>query len=374
VDFELTDDQVELRDAVRSVVDKECPATLVRAVAEGQGEDAVDALWSTYVQLDWPSLTVPEDDGGMGLTPVELAITLEELGRAADPTPFLATTSQYVALVREVADGDLRRDLLSAVCAGGTGAVADGAEGSLGRGAVTGRADGDGWRLDGAVAHVMDGERAAEVAVVASVDDEPAVFVVPATDLAATRSPSFDATLHVAVVTLDGVLVPAERAVVGAGVADGLGRARQEALTGVAASTVGACQRILDLVLGHVRDRHQFGVPIGSFQAVKHMAVDMYVAIERARALCHFAALTLAEDDDRRHVAASMAKAAAGDAQRIVVAHGIQLFGGLGFTWENDLQLFVRRAKAGELLLGSTHHHRRVVATAALAAHQEVAP
>lgn len=365
MDFELTDDQVELRDAVRSVVDKECPASLVRAVAEGRGDHDVDALWATYVSLDWPSLTVPEADGGMGLTPIELAITLEELGRVADPSPFLVTTSQYVATVREVAEGDLRRDLLAAVCAGGTGAVADG------RTSVTARAEGTGWRLDGTVGHVMDGDRAAEIVVVATVDGAPAVFVVPASDLTATRSPAFDATLHIADVSIDGVAVGADRAVVGPDVAEGLGRAEQEALTGLAASTVGTCQRILDLALAHIRDRHQFGVPIGSFQAVKHMAVDMYVAIERARALAHFAALTLAEDDDRRHTAASMAKAAAGDAQRLVVAHGIQLFGGLGFTWENDLQLFVRRAKAGELLLGSTHDHRRRVATAALAASKE---
>ncbi len=131
---------------------------------------------------------------------------------------------------------------------------------------------------------------------------------------------------------------------------------------------MGASQRILELVLDHVRSRHQFGQPIGAFQAVKHMLVDLYVAIERARALSHFAALTLAEDDDRQVVAASMAKAAAGDCQRIATQHGIQLFGGLGFTWENDLQLFVRRAKAGELLGGSTARHRAIVGRAAMAA------
>jgi alkylation response protein AidB-like acyl-CoA dehydrogenase len=131
---------------------------------------------------------------------------------------------------------------------------------------------------------------------------------------------------------------------------------------GVAATTVGACQRILELTLEHVRHRKQFDVPIGSFQAVKHMVVDMYVAIERARALYQFAALTIAEDDDRRRTAASMAKASAGDAQRLVAGTGVQLFGGLGFTWENDLQMFVRRAKAGEHLLGSSAYHRNLVA------------
>jgi alkylation response protein AidB-like acyl-CoA dehydrogenase len=131
---------------------------------------------------------------------------------------------------------------------------------------------------------------------------------------------------------------------------------------------VGASQRVLELVLEHVKDRKQFGVPIGSFQAVKHMAVDMYVAIERARALCHFAALAAAEDDPRRALAASMAKAAAGDCQRLVAQHGIQLFGGLGFTWENDLQIYVRRAKVGEPLLGGTAEHRARAARTVLAA------
>ena len=123
-----------------------------------------------------------------------------------------------------------------------------------------------------------------------------------------------------------------------------------------------------------MKQRHQFGVPIGSFQAVKHLAVDMYVAIERARALAQFAGLTIAEDDDRRAIAPSMAKAAAGDCQRIVFQHGIQLFGGLGFTWENDLQLYLRRAKAGELLLGGSAEHRARVARWALSTKDEGVP
>lgn len=144
-------------------------------------------------------------------------------------------------------------------------------------------------------------------------------------------------------------------------------RARDEAVAGIAATMVGASQRVLELVLAHVKERRQFGVPIGSFQAVKHMAVDMYVAIERARALCHFAGLTVAEDDPRRALAASMAKAATGDCQRLVAQHGIQLFGGLGFTWENDLQIYVRGAKVGEPLLGPTAEHRARAAREVLA-------
>ena len=339
MDFELTDDQVELQALVHDVVARECTPSVVRSVLAG-GDDAA-SLWKTYVELDWPSLTVPEADGGMGFSAVELVLVLEELGWAADPTTFLATTSQYLPVVRRcVGSGPL----VAAVAAGGTGAVAwDGvtAEGNV---------------LRGTARTVLDGDRADELAVVTP----SGVFVVPGDSVQATRTPAFDGTLHVTDVSFDGVTVPTERVFPGVDAQ----RAREEAVTGMAATMVGASQRILDLVLEHVRSRHQFGVPIGSFQAVKHMAVDVYVAINRARALVQFAALTIAEDDPRRTVAASMAKAAAGDCQRIAAKHGVQLFGGLGFTWENDLHLYMRRAKAGELLLGGTGEHRAVVARA----------
>lgn len=342
MDFELTDDQVELQRVVHDIVGRECPPSLVRSVLAGGDDDL--ALWKTYVELDWPSLTVPEADGGMGFTPVELALVLEELGWAADPTPFLATTSQYVPVVRDCGGGEL----LAAVASGGTGTVAW--EGVTVEGGV----------LRGTATTVLDGDRADELAVVTP----EGVYVVPrdADGVTATRTSAFDGALHVADVSFDGVEVAPERTFTGVDPAGG----RQEALVGLAATMVGASQRILDLVLEHVRSRHQFGVPIGSFQAVKHMAVDVYVAIQRARALCHFGALVIAEDDPRREVAASMAKAAAGDCQRIAIRHGIQLFGGLGFTWENDLHLFVRRAKAGELLLGTSAVHRALVARSTL--------
>jgi alkylation response protein AidB-like acyl-CoA dehydrogenase len=359
VDFELDDEQLELQRVVRDIVERECPPALVRAVVDGSDDGR--GLWKTFVQLDWPSLTVPADDGGMGMSAVELVIALEELGRVADPTPFLATTSQYVPVVRECTDGDRRTHLLGAVCAGATGAVA------LAGDDVRACRDGDGWVLGGSARHVVDGDRADSLAVVGTSDDGVGVFVVPAREVAATRTPTFDGAFHLADVALDGVRVDGERAFVGPGVADGVDRARQEAVAGLAAVTVGASQRVLEIVLAHIRDRKQFGVPIGSFQAVKHMAVDMYVAIERARALCHFAGLTLAEDDDRRALAASVAKAAAGDCQRLVARHGVQLFDGLGFTWENDLQIYVRRAKVGEPLLGSAAEHRARAARLVLA-------
>ncbi len=376
MDFELTDEQHALQQVIHELVDKECPPALVRAVVEGHDDGA--SFWSTLVGNEWTGLAVAEADGGSGASAVELVIALEQLGWGGDPTPFLATTSQYVPMIQASAgDDDQRHGLLQAVCDGRSGTVAFSAD------TVRAEPDGDGWLLHGTAPHVFDGDRADEVAVVAAIPATGTtpttaatpgglgVFVVPSTDLATTREATFDGSLHLGAVTFDEVRVRRERALLGPD-GDGIdethvAHAGQLAVTGLSAVMVGACQRVFDLVLDHVKQRKQFGVPIGSFQAVKHMAVDVYVAIERARALCQFAALTIAEGDERRHVAPSMAKAAAGDCQRLTAKHGIQLFGGLGFTWENDLQLYLKRAKAGELLLGTSKEHRARVARSTMA-------
>ncbi|HVU73783.1 MAG TPA: acyl-CoA dehydrogenase, partial [Mycobacteriales bacterium] len=216
---------------------------------------------------------------------------------------------------------------------------------------------GEGWRLRGTTHYVVDGDRIDEIAVLASTLDGPQAFIVPAADTRAERSPSFDLFEHVADVTFDGVTVTDDRRLTGDAVA-AFTRALEDAAAGLSMVMVGACQRALDIVVDYAKRREQFGVPIGSFQAVKHKAVDVHVAIERARALAYFAALTAAEGDPRRSIAVSMAKAAAGDMQNVAFRHCIQLFGGLGFTWENDVHLFLRRAKAGELLFGGAREHR----------------
>jgi alkylation response protein AidB-like acyl-CoA dehydrogenase len=310
------------QDTVREVVAKECPASLVRGVVD----DGVDPapLWRLYGRLGWTELADPADT-------VELAIVLEELGHATDPTPYLATMTQFAPLAPGVLTGD------------DTGtAVLDG---------VTARRDGAAWLLDGTARYVLDGDRADWLAVVT----DEGVFAVAAADVDATRTPVFDPVLHVADVRLDHVRVTDRTS------ADPE-RARHVALTGMALTMVGACRRVLDLTLEHVRVRHQFDVPIGAFQAVKHKAADMHVAVERARALAYFAALTIAADDHRRRVAAAMAKAAAGECQSVVFRNGMQLFGAMGFTWENDLQFALKRAEAGELLLGGAAEHRALIA------------
>jgi alkylation response protein AidB-like acyl-CoA dehydrogenase len=207
--------------------------------------------------------------------------------------------------------------------------------------------------LEGTARHVLDGDRADRLAVVT----DAGVFILAADEVSARRSTVFDPVLHVADLSFNEVRVPDTTRVI-----VDRERAHHLALTGMAITTVGACQRILDLVLEHVRSRQQFGVPIGSFQAVQHKAADMHVAVERARALAYFAALTIAADDPRRRLAAAMAKASAGECQSLVFRHGLQLHGAMGFTWENDLQFALKRAKAGELMLGGAAEHRARIA------------
>jgi len=323
--LEFDADQKLWQGTVRDAVAKQCPPSLVRSVAE-QGADPAP-LWKAYVDAGWTEMSDPENA-------VELAIVVEELGRATDPTPFLATMTQYAPLI---ADRFEPHESGTAVFAG-----------------VTAHRDVDGWVLDGTARYVLDGDRADRLAVVTS----GGVFVVAAGDVSAHRIPVFDPVLHVADVSFAGLRV-SEAARVTAADAE---RSRHVARAGMALTMVGACQRILDLVLEHVRERHQFGVPIGSFQAIQHKAADMHVAIERARALGYFAALTIAADDPRRRLAAAMAKAAAGECQALVFRSGLQSFGAMGFTWENDLQFALKRAKAGELMLGGAAEHRAMIA------------
>ncbi|GAB2960987.1 acyl-CoA dehydrogenase family protein [Streptomyces pseudoechinosporeus] len=322
--FEFDAEQRLWQDTVHKAVLKECPPTLVRRIVDDGADPA--PLWRVYVDLGWTELTDPADT-------VELAIVLEELGRATDPTPYLATMTQFVPLAPEFAE--------------------PGQSGTAVHTGVTARPEDGGWVLEGTARHVLDGDRADRLAVVT----DEGVFVVSADEVTAVRTPVFDPVLHIAEVSFPRVRVT-DRARTAADPE----RARHLALTGMALTMVGACRRALEMVLDHVRTRHQFGAPIGSFQAVQHKAADMHVAVERARALAYFAALTIAEDAPRRRPAASMAKAAAGECQALVFRNGVQLFGAMGHTWENDLQFAIKRAKAGELMLGGAAEHRALIA------------
>jgi alkylation response protein AidB-like acyl-CoA dehydrogenase len=310
MELDFTAEQDELRASVRAVLEKECTPVVVRS-----GD--FDALWKQMVALDWPGLTVPEDAGGLGMTFADLTVVIEELGRVVAGGPFFPTTTQLVPALVAAGASDLLTDVA--------------------RGDLTGALVVDGVAMGPADRYAV------------LVDGELRLAVDPGIDEANTLDKSrplmrvtVGATEAVGPVDADAVL--------------------DSATTALAIEMVGTCQTLFDMTLQYAKEREQFGVPIGSFQAIKHKIVDMYVALSRARACAYFAAATVAEADPRRSLAVSMAKAAAGDAQRYVCQEALQIHGGIGYTWEHDLHLYLKRAKTGDVLLGSAVDHRQRVA------------
>ena len=368
MELEFTTDQEELRDAVRAVLARECTPGFVREIAEKRTAGAdVDAepLWSHMVELGWPALTVPEEAGGLGFGAVELAVLVEALGQAVAPGPLLPTVSQFVPAVREAGSPAQHDAFLRPVAEGGrSGSLAlDDPAGTVTRAEPR---DG-GWVLSGEKHLVVEAPAVDDLVVVARTPDAAAgAFVVPRDAPGVSVSPvnSFDPTRLLGGVVLRDVAVGPDAVLgePGPSTEGAIARAVEEATVALALEGVGTTQAIFDLTLAYAKEREQFGVPIGSFQAIKHKFADMVIAIERARATCYFAALTIAEDDERRTMATSMAKAAAGDAQRLVAKEGIQIHGGIGYTWEHDVHLLVRRAKADAALFGTATEHRARVA------------
>ncbi len=361
MDLELSEEQRELQGGVRRVLEEQCPPALPRAVHE-RGETGA-ALWQQMVALSWPSVAIGEEHGGLGLGAVELCLVAEELGRAVAPGPFLATATQLAPLLQEAADSPLAGRLLQRIAEGrltGSVAVAEGDRWDLEAIACRARPVSGGFRLDGTKTAVFDGASADEIAVIARTEAGLGVFLVPRGAAKAQARTLLDPTLALADLVLEGVAVQSERVLIAPGAAafDAVTRALEVATVALALATVGTCRRIFELTLEYAKLRRQYERPIGSFQALKHRLADMYLAVERATALGYFAALTLAEDDPRRAEAAALAKAEAGDCQRLLVREGLQLHGGIGFTWEHDLHLWLKRANAGDALLGNATEQR----------------
>ncbi len=367
MELEFTSDQEELRDSVRSFLEKECSTAVVRAAVEqGQAEE----LWASMVALDWPGLAVPEEFGGIGLTFVETAVVAEELGRVVAPGPLLSTVTQFAPIVGEVGDAAQQQRFLSAVAAGaitGTVALSDHPRGwSLDDVSMVAERVEGGWVLDGTKVGLLGiPEADGEVAVLARAGDGFGAFVVPAAQAGLAGVRSLDASRPLATATLRRVTVGHDRALgePGSEASErGIRRALQEATVALALETVGTCDALFQLVLAYVKERKQFGVAVGSFQAIKHKMADMFLAVERARALCYYAVAAIDEDTEDRAVATSMAKAASDDCQRLVCRQAFQSFGGIGFTWEHDSHLFIKRAETTGALLGGSAEHSVAVA------------
>jgi alkylation response protein AidB-like acyl-CoA dehydrogenase len=316
VDFGLSDDQRDIQRTARELLASRAAPERVREHAEARRTD--DALWRELGELGWPGIAVAEEHGGQGLGIVELAILCEELGRSVAPVPFLGTVLA-AALIEHAGTDEQRSRWLPGLASGElTGAAGDEPElvpGAAGADVIVCVCGGEARLHEGAAAQAVD-----------SIDPTRPAARVPA-----------DA----------GEPIPGD-----------IAPALDRALVAVAAELVGVCDRALAMTVDYVKERRQFGTPVGAYQAVSHRCAQMLLDTESARAAVSFAAWTADDDPARLGEAAAMAKAAASDAGREVTAAAIQLHGGIGFTWEADVHWLYKRAQLDAALLGGGRRHR----------------
>ena len=328
MNFELTDDQRLIQRTARDFLASSYPAAEVRRLAYDTERGFEDAGWAAICELGWPALLVPEEHGGLGLGVVELAVVQEELGAALAPSPFLSTVAA-AAVIADAGTDEQRERWLPALAAGEA------------RGAVATVLDDVGWTA------VPDAE-GADVIVVRE-NDAWAL----ATETSAEPVEALDPTRRLWRVRAEGQLEPL------AGEGE---RAFDIVAAALAAESVGVAQRAMDMAVEYAKEREQFGRPIGAYQAVSHACAQMLLEVEGARSTVLYAAWALDDEPESGPLAASMAKAYASDAGWRVPAASLQVHGGIGFTWEHDLHLWLKRGKANAYLWGDGRSHRDRVA------------
>ncbi|MEU7058867.1 acyl-CoA dehydrogenase family protein [Streptomyces sp. NPDC046197] len=377
MDARFTAEQDGIRRTLRELLHKRCGAEEVRA-AVGTPAGYDPALWTVLAeQLGLPGLALPEDRGGVGCSMTELALACEETGRVLAPSPLLATSVLAGPLILALGTPGQRAGLLPRIAAGsltatlavpGTAlAVAlsltsanggDWAGGGRAGGVQARMADG-GWRLYGQVDQVLDGQGAGLLVVAAHTGgfarSRTLLFLVPgdAAGLVRARQTALDATRPQGSLQLRDV--PAELlGEEGADVLGALAAAGDGAAAVLACEAVGAADRALERTVEYVGQREQFGRAIGSFQAVKHRLADVYVQLQAARSAAYYAAWATSHGER----VGGLALAQALEALRIAAGEGIQLHGGIGFTWEHEAHLYFKRAAGDELLFGPVHRLR----------------
>ncbi len=374
MNFGFNDEQELLRSTARKFFDNECPSTTVRTLMEAP-EGMTPELWKKLAEQGWLGLIAPEEHGGMALGIVDLVVLLEEMGRAVVPGPFFSTVLLGGLAILEAGSDAQKKAWLPKLCSGEARATLAWMEPSaeLGAAGVTlqAAARGSGFTLNGTKLFVHDAHTADVIVVAARTssgqnpEDGISLFLVPkgTPGLAVTLLPTMDQTRKLCEVTLTNVSVGGE-AIMGApgGGWKPLARVIDRATVGLCAEMCGGAQKVLDMTVEYAKIRQAFGRPIGSYQGVKHKAADMLVDVENSKSITYYAAWAMDEGVPEGPLAVSMAKAYVSDAYRRVSGAGIQLHGGIGFTWEHDLHLYFKRAKGSEFTFGDATWHRERVA------------
>ncbi|WP_298228196.1 acyl-CoA dehydrogenase family protein [Gryllotalpicola sp.] len=355
--FELSDEQLEFQKSLRRMISDRSPIKSVREVVKTEaGWD--EGLWKQFAeQAGLPALLVPEEYDGAGATLVEAMIVMEELGRGIVPSPFFATTAFGVVPILTFGSETQKQELLPSIAAGEvtlTTALTE-PSGNWGPDGVEMVAVGSGETatLSGTKSFVIDGHTADKVIVVAKSGDQYGLYIVDgdASGLTRTKQTTLDLTRPMATLELDNV---SATALGEPGSWDRISHVLDVAATLLAAEMVGAMEASMTMAVEYAKVRNQFSRAIGSFQGIKHRLSEMAVELDTARAATWYAAYVGAEGQDEFPTAALVAKATAAAGFAFTASWTVQVHGGIGFTWDHDAQLYYRKAKSTELLLGST--------------------
>jgi len=373
MDFGFSEEQDMLRSSARDFLAKEAPMTYVRKMMEDERGYTTE-LWKKMAALGWMGLVLPEEFGGSGLDFVDMVVVLEEMGRAVLPGPFFSTVilagiviadggtpAQKAAYLPKIADGSLKATLASLEPSGRWDA-----EGIQ----LQAKPDGAGVVLDGTKLFVPDANVADLFVVAGRVpgskgEEGVSLFLVDAKTpgVSVTMLKTMDQTRKLGEVTFKGVKVGAEGLLGAKGTGwTLLQRVADRAKVGLAAEMCGGAQRVLEMSVEYAKVREQFGKPIGSFQAIQHKCANMLVEVESSKSITYYAAWAVANDVAEAPLAAAMAKAYTSDAYRHTAGEGIQIHGGIGFTWEHDMHIFFKRAKSSEVSFGDATWNREIVA------------
>jgi len=351
--FGLNESQEILRDSARRFFAGECPMNEVRRLMET--DTAYEAtLWRKLADQGYTGIIFPEEYGGAGLGKVELILLMEEAGRALLPGPFFSTVVLSGSVIDAIASAEQKRNYLAPICQGEARATVAILEAAASWNPEDIQITAVNGKLSGEKRFVPDAAVADWILVLA----RNGVFLVDAKSPSVKILPmsSMDLTRKLYAVRFDGA--PTEKL----GDLAGLRTAIDVATTATVAEMVGGMQRTLDMAVEYAKTRKQFGKTIGWFQAVQHQCADMYLETESSRSAAYYAAWALQENVADASAAVSIAKIYASDASRTVGNRGIQIHGGMGFTWESDLHLYYRRAKASETAFGDSTFHRERLA------------
>ena len=374
MDFGFSQEQELLRATARKFLENECTSGFVRARME-EPAGVTDEFWAKLAEQGWLGLIYPEEHGGSALGFVDLTVLMEEMGRVVMPGPFLSTVLLGGLAIREAGSAAQKKEWLTRIASGKAKTALAWIEPSARWDAAgvtcAARETKDGFVLNGTKLFVLDAHLADVLVVVARTsegrtpEEGTSLLLVPkgTRGVEVKLLPTMDQTRKLCEVSFKDAAVPADALMGAKGSAwPALSRVVERATVALCAEMCGGAQRVLDMTTDYAKIRIAFGKPIGTYQGVKHKAADMLVDVENAKSLTYYAAWAVDENAPEAALAASMAKAYVTDAYRKVAGAGIQLHGGIGFTWEHDLHLYFKRAKSSEFTFGDATFHRERVA------------